>query len=106
MLYWLADELNDGFFLYVDKLAPICVESLRFPYDDHVRTASASLIPCLLRATKAYMEIHNQSTSPIHQLFQYFISHLLAAIREELDLEVLIAFLSSLQSVLIFNNSI
>eukprot|EP00012_Vannella_robusta_P014021 CAMPEP_0206211088 /NCGR_PEP_ID=MMETSP0166-20121206/17930_1 /ASSEMBLY_ACC=CAM_ASM_000260 /TAXON_ID=95228 /ORGANISM="Vannella robusta, Strain DIVA3 518/3/11/1/6" /LENGTH=771 /DNA_ID=CAMNT_0053632877 /DNA_START=804 /DNA_END=3116 /DNA_ORIENTATION=- len=100
MLYWLADELEDSFFPYVDKLLPVCSESLRFYHFEQVRTASASLMPCILKATTEYLR-HNPQTNietQVQALFQQVINSLLESIANEPNLEVLIALLNSLQS--------
>jgi hypothetical protein len=100
MLYWLAEELNEGFFMYVDKLAPIVAESIGFVYEGDVRSVSGSIIPCLLRSTKAYMERHSQSSAPVYQLFQFLVSPLLEAIKVEPEQEILFALLDALQEVI------
>lgn len=102
MLYWLADELKEHFFSYVDKLVPVCTDSLRFYHNEQVRTASASLVPCILKCTTSYLRSNPQNASAAPQvqaLFTKVLTDLLSAMEDDPNMEVLLSFFNSLQTV-------
>ena len=102
MLFWLADELEEHFFTYVDKLVPVCEESLRFYHNEQVRIASASLIPCILKCITAYLRTSPQDINAaphVQALFTKVLTDLLGAMEDEPNMDVLVSFLSSLQIV-------
>lgn len=102
MLFWLADELKEYFFPYVNQLWPICKESLTFYHSEQVRTTSASLMPCILKSTTSYLKTNpnsNINISEVHMLYKQIIEHLLTSMENEPNLEVLLTLLNSFQTV-------
>jgi importin-5 len=55
MLYCYVEQLEEGYFPYVDQTAKLFVPLLCFYYHDGVRSAAALTMPCLLQSTKKYL---------------------------------------------------
>ncbi|PWA48051.1 armadillo-type fold protein [Artemisia annua] len=56
MLCCYADELKEGFFPWIDQVAPILVPLLKFYFHEEVRKAAVSAMPQLLRSAKLAVE--------------------------------------------------
>ncbi|KAJ8574038.1 hypothetical protein K7X08_010549 [Anisodus acutangulus] len=52
MLYCYADELKEGFYPWIDQVAPTLVPLLKFYFHEEVRKVAVSAMPELLRAAK------------------------------------------------------
>ena len=93
LLYWLAYEIKELFFPYIQQILPICLDALGFFYNDSVRMSAGSIIPCLLRSTFS----HTENYGEVQNLFRYIFPHLIGAIENELEPDVLLVLLDSLQ---------
>eukprot|EP00249_Psilotum_nudum_P013400 c24308_g1_i1 orf=266-3634(-) len=99
MLCCYADELKEGFFPWIDQVAPILVPLLKFYFHEEVRKAAVSAMPELLRSAEAAVEkghAHGRDQSYIKQLSDYIIPALVEALHKEPETEVLGSMLDSL----------
>ena len=56
MLCCYADELKEGFFPWIDQVAPTLVPLLKFYFHEEVRRAAVAAMPELLRSAKLAVE--------------------------------------------------
>ncbi|KAL1215898.1 Transportin-1 [Cardamine amara subsp. amara] len=99
MLCCYADELKEGFFPWIDQVAPILVPLLKFYFHEEVRKAAVSGMPELLRSAKLAVEKgqsqgHNESY--IKHLSDYIIPALLEALHKEPEVEICASMLEAL----------
>ena len=90
MLVCYARELGDGFVDYVERVARIMVQHLKFYFHEGVRTAAAEALPCLLESAQT------RGQEMATALWQFAAQPLLAAIDCEMELSVLAIQLGSL----------
>ncbi|KAF8035391.1 hypothetical protein BT93_C1424 [Corymbia citriodora subsp. variegata] len=91
MLCCYADELKEGFFPWIEQVAPTLVPLLKFYFHEDVRKAAVSAMPELLRSAKLAVEKglaqgHNETY--VKQLSDYIIPALVEAIPKEPDTEI------------------
>lgn len=99
MLCCYADELKEGFFPWIDQVAPILVPLLKFYFHEEVRRAAVSAMPELLRSAKLAVEkglSQGRDQSYIKQLSDYILPALVEALHKEPDTEVCASMLDSL----------
>ncbi|KAK2641516.1 hypothetical protein Ddye_023279 [Dipteronia dyeriana] len=103
MLCCYADELKEGFFPWIDQVAPTLVPLLKFYFHEEVRKAAVSAMPELLRSAKLAVEkglAQGRNESYIKQLSDYIIPALVEALHKEPDTEICASMLDSLNECL------
>ncbi|KAI6670785.1 hypothetical protein NL676_005670 [Syzygium grande] len=103
MLCCYADELKEGFFPWIEQVAPTLVPLLKFYFHEDVRKAAVSAMPELLRSAKLAVEKglaqgHNETY--VKQLSDYIIPALVEAIPKEPDTEICASMLDALNECL------
>ncbi|KAJ7955426.1 importin-5 [Quillaja saponaria] len=103
MLCCYADELKEGFFPWIDQVAPTLVPLLKFYFHEEVRKAAVSAMPELLRSAKLAIEkglAQGRDGSYVKQLSDYIIPALVEALHKEPDTEICANMLDSLNECL------
>ncbi|XP_050216115.1 uncharacterized protein LOC126667195 [Mercurialis annua] len=103
MLCCYADELKEGFFPWIDQVAPTLVPLLKFYFHEEVRKAAVSAMPELLRSAKLAVEkglSQGRNESYVKQLSDYIIPALVEALHKEPDTEICANMLDSLNECL------
>lgn len=96
-----ATHLKHGFFPYVEPMAKMYVEDMRFALHEGVRLAAAASAPLLLKCVLEYMKVSGTfDWNYTFRLWHYYFEALMTAALEERDLEVLAVQLSSVQECL------
>ncbi|XP_071735518.1 uncharacterized protein [Rutidosis leptorrhynchoides] len=91
MLCCYADELKEGFFPWIDQVAPTLVPLLKFYFHEEVRRAAVSAMPELLRSAKLAVEkgqSQGRDESYVKQLSDYIIPALVDALHKEPETEI------------------
>ncbi|KAI3798367.1 hypothetical protein L1987_33641 [Smallanthus sonchifolius] len=91
MLCCYADELKEGFFPWIDQVAPTLVPLLKFYFHEEVRKAAVSAMPELLRSAKLAVEkgqAQGRNESYVKQLSDYIIPALVDALHKEPETEI------------------
>ncbi|KAM7523124.1 hypothetical protein LguiA_013026 [Lonicera macranthoides] len=99
MLCCYADELKEGFFPWIDQVAPTLVPLLKFYFHEEVRKAAVSAMPELLRSAKLAIEkglAQGRNDSYIKQLSDYIVPALVEALHKEPDTEICASMLDAL----------
>lgn len=99
MLCCYADELKEGFFPWIDQVAPTLVPLLKFYFHEEVRKAAVSAMPELLRSAKLAVEkgqAPGRDESYVKQLSDYIIPALVEALHKEPETEICASMLDSL----------
>lgn len=99
MLCCYADELKEGFYPWIDQVAPVLVPLLKFYFHEEVRKAAVSAMPELLKSAKLAIEkgqAQGRDQSYLKQLADYIVPALVEALHKEPEIEVLIDMLDSL----------
>ncbi|XP_059429608.1 uncharacterized protein LOC132163363 [Corylus avellana] len=99
MLCCYADELKEGFFPWIDQVAPTMVPLLKFYFHEEVRKAAVSAMPELLRSAKLAVEkglAQGRNESYIKQLSDYIVPALVEALHKEPDTEICASMLDAL----------
>ncbi|KAK9289466.1 hypothetical protein L1049_007621 [Liquidambar formosana] len=99
MLCCYADELKEGFFPWIDQVAPTLVPLLKFYFHEEVRKAAVSAMPELLRSAKLAVEkgqSQGRNESYIKQLSDYIIPALVEALHKEPETEICANMLDAL----------
>ncbi|EOA34033.1 hypothetical protein CARUB_v10021533mg [Capsella rubella] len=99
MLCCYAEELKEGFFPWIDQVAPILVPLLKFYFHEEVRKAAVSGMPELLRSAKLAVEkgkSQGRNESYIKHLSDYIIPALLEALHKEPEVEICASMLEAL----------
>ncbi|KAL9455439.1 hypothetical protein AB3S75_010793 [Citrus x aurantiifolia] len=99
MLCCYADELKEGFFPWIDQVAPTLVPLLKFYFHEEVRKAAVSAMPELLRSAKLAIEkglAPGRNESYVKQLSDFIIPALVEALHKEPDTEICASMLDSL----------
>eukprot|EP00898_Chlorokybus_atmophyticus_P005983 jgi/Chlat1/6386/Chrsp44S05759 len=102
MLCCYADELQEGFFPFVDQVAPIMVPLLKFYFHEEVRKAAVSCMPELLRSSKRAIEkgVDGGRGPPyLKQLSDYILPALTEALEKEPETEICANMLEALAEV-------
>ncbi|KAF5725527.1 importin-5-like [Tripterygium wilfordii] len=103
MLCCYADELKEGFFPWIDQVAPTLVPLLKFYFHEEVRKAAVSAMPELLKSAKLAVEkglSQGRDESYIKQLSDYIIPALVEALHKEPDTEICASMLDALNECL------
>ncbi|KAL4591289.1 hypothetical protein LXL04_004247 [Taraxacum kok-saghyz] len=99
MLCCYADELKEGFYPWIDQVAPTLVPLLKFYFHEEVRKAAVSAMPELLRSAKLAIEkglAQGRNESYIKQLSDYIVPALVEALHKEPDTEICASMLDAL----------
>ncbi|EFJ15568.1 hypothetical protein SELMODRAFT_155690 [Selaginella moellendorffii] len=99
MLCCYADELKEGFFPWIEQVAPILVPLLKFYFHEEVRKAAVSAMPELLRSGKLAVEkgqAQGRDQTYVKQLTDYIVPPLIEALRKEPETEIISSMLDSL----------
>ncbi|KAK7826615.1 importin-5 [Quercus suber] len=99
MLCCYADELKEGFFPWIEQVAPTLVPLLKFYFHEEVRKAAVSAMPELLRSAKLAVEkgqSNGCNESYIKQLSDYIIPALVEALHKEPEVEICASMLDAL----------
>ncbi|KAJ8643483.1 hypothetical protein MRB53_005231 [Persea americana] len=99
MLCCYADELKEGFYPWIDQVAPTLVPLLKFYFHEEVRKAAVSAMPELLRSAKLAVEkglAQGRGESYVKQLTDYIIPALVEALHKEPETEICASMLDSL----------
>ncbi|GAV78964.1 HEAT domain-containing protein/HEAT_2 domain-containing protein [Cephalotus follicularis] len=99
MLCCYADELKEGFFPWIDQVAPTLVPLLKFYFHEEVRKAAVSAMPELLRSAKLAVEkgqSQGRNESYVKQLSDYIIPALVEALHKEPEVEICASMLDAL----------
>ncbi|KAL5708569.1 Importin-5 [Ranunculus cassubicifolius] len=99
MLCCYADELKEGFYPWIDQVAPTLVPLLKFYFHEEVRKAAVSAMPELLRSAKLAIEkgqAPGRNESYIKQLSDYIIPALVEALHKEPETEICASMLDAL----------
>ncbi|CAL1373149.1 unnamed protein product [Linum trigynum] len=103
MLCCYADELKEGFFPWIDQVAPTLVPLLKFYFHEEVRKAAVSAMPELLRSAKLAVEkgiAQGRNEAYVKQLSDYIIPALVEALHKEPDTEICANMLDALNECL------
>ncbi|KAE8665105.1 ethylene-responsive transcription factor RAP2-11-like [Hibiscus syriacus] len=99
MLCCYADELKEGFFPWIDQVAPTLVPLLKFYFHEEVRKAAVSAMPELLRSAKLAVEkgmAQGRNETYVKQLSDYIVPALVEALHKEPDTEICASMLDAL----------
>ncbi|KAJ9541237.1 hypothetical protein OSB04_027743 [Centaurea solstitialis] len=103
MLCCYADELKEGFFPWIDQVAPTLVPLLKFYFHEEVRKAAVSAMPELLRSAKLAVEkgqSQGRNESYVKQLSDYIIPALVEALHKEPETEICSSMLDAINECL------
>ncbi|GAB2286974.1 hypothetical protein Dimus_021362 [Dionaea muscipula] len=103
MLCCYADELKEGFYPWIDQVAPTLVPLLKFYFHEEVRRAAVSAMPELLNSAKLAVEkglTPGRNESYVKQLSDYIVPALVEALHKEPDTEISASMLDSLNECL------
>ncbi|XP_047319761.1 importin-5-like [Impatiens glandulifera] len=103
MLCCYADELKEGFYPWIDQVAPTLVPLLKFYFHEEVRKAAVSAMPDLLRSAKLAVEkglASGRNESYVKQLLDYIVPALVEALHKEPDTEICACMLDALNECL------
>ncbi|KAL8136315.1 hypothetical protein V2J09_002316 [Rumex salicifolius] len=109
MLCCYADELKEGFFPWIDQVAPTLVPLLKFYFHEEVRKAAVSAMPDLLRSAKLAVEkglAQGRNESYVKQLSDYIVPALVEALHKEPDVEITVSMLDALNECLQISGAI
>ncbi|EYC37804.1 hypothetical protein Y032_0765g2159 [Ancylostoma ceylanicum] len=90
MLVCYARDLEEEFVPYVDEVAKLCMENIRFLFVDTVRCSAAETLPWLLRCVK------NQGVDGMRRLWVEFFPILCTALESENEIEVMESFIDAI----------
>ncbi|GLJ05429.1 hypothetical protein SUGI_0018100 [Cryptomeria japonica] len=99
MLCCYADELKEGFFPWIDQVAPTLVPLLKFYFHEEVRKAAVSAMPELLQSAKLAVEkglAQGRDQTYVKQLSDYIIPALVEALHKEPETEICSSMLDAL----------
>ncbi|OUZ99546.1 HEAT [Macleaya cordata] len=99
MLCCYADELKEGFYPWIDQVAPTLVPLLKFYFHEEVRKAAVSAMPELLRSAKLAIEkgqAQGRNETYLKQLSDYIIPALVEALHKEPETEICASMLDAL----------
>ncbi|KAK4780071.1 hypothetical protein SAY87_016177 [Trapa incisa] len=103
MLCCYADELKEGFYPWIDQVAPTLVPLLKFYFHEEVRKAAVSAMPELLRSAKLAVDkglAQGRNEAYIKQLSDYIVPALVEALPKEPDTEICTSMLDALNECL------
>ncbi|KAL2940738.1 Importin-5 [Bienertia sinuspersici] len=99
MLCCYADELKEGFYPWIDLVAPTLVPLLKFYFHEEVRRAAVSAMPELLLSAKLAVEkglAQGRNESYVKQLSDFIVPALVEALHKEPDVEICASMLDAL----------
>ncbi|KAK4355053.1 hypothetical protein RND71_027247 [Anisodus tanguticus] len=103
MLCCYADELKEGFYPWIDQVAPTLVPLLKFYFHEEVRKAAVSAMPEMLRSAKLAVEkgiAQGRNETYVKQLSDYIVPALVEALHKEPDTEICASMLDALNECL------
>nr|GLL31765.1 importin-5-like [Ipomoea trifida]GMD14898.1 importin-5-like [Ipomoea batatas]GMD18000.1 importin-5-like [Ipomoea batatas]GMD19387.1 importin-5-like [Ipomoea batatas]GMD20739.1 importin-5-like [Ipomoea batatas] len=103
MLCCYVDELKEGFYPWIDQVAPTLVPLLKFYFHEEVRKAAVAAMPDLLRSAKLAVEkglAQGRNETYVKQLSDYIIPALVEAVHKEPDTEICANMLEALNECL------
>ncbi|CAI9108164.1 OLC1v1007707C1 [Oldenlandia corymbosa var. corymbosa] len=103
MLCCYADELKEGFYPWIDQVAPTLVPLLKFYFHEEVRKAAVSAMPELLRSAKLAVEkgiAQGRNETYVKQLSDFIVPALVEALHKEPDTEISASMLDALNECL------
>ncbi|XP_074557446.1 uncharacterized protein LOC141813385 [Curcuma longa] len=109
MLCCYADELKEGFYPWIDQVAPTLVPLLKFYFHEEVRKAAVAAMPELLRSAKLAVEkgqAQGRDESYVKQLSDYIIPALVEALQKEPETEICASMLDSLNECMQLSGSL
>ncbi|KAF3618584.1 putative splicing factor 3A subunit 1-like [Capsicum annuum] len=109
MLCCYADELKEGFYPWIDQVAPTLVPLLKFYFHEEVRKAAVSAMPELLRSAKLAVEkgiAQGRNETYVKQLSDYIIPALVEALHKEPDTEICASMLDALNECVQISGSL
>ncbi|XP_047975909.1 importin-5-like isoform X2 [Salvia hispanica] len=99
MLCCYADELKEGFYPWIDQVAPTLVPLLKFYFHEEVRKAAVSAVPERLRSAKLAVEkgiAQGRNETYVKQLSDFIVPALVEASHKEPDIEICANMLDAL----------
>ncbi|KAJ8645121.1 hypothetical protein MRB53_006869 [Persea americana] len=99
MLCCYAEELKEGFYPWIDEVAPTLVPLLKFYFHEEVRKAAISAMPELLHSAKLAVEkglAQGHDESYVKRISDYIIPALVEALHKEPETEICANILDSL----------
>eukprot|EP00268_Persea_americana_P012087 TRINITY_DN15073_c0_g1_i1.p1 TRINITY_DN15073_c0_g1~~TRINITY_DN15073_c0_g1_i1.p1 ORF type:complete len:510 (-),score=127.82 TRINITY_DN15073_c0_g1_i1:429-1799(-) len=99
MLCCYAEELKEGFYPWIDEVAPTLVPLLKFYFHEEVRKAAISAMPELLHSAKLAVEkglAQGHDESYVKRMSDYIIPALVEALHKEPETEICANILDSL----------
>ncbi|KAI3865039.1 hypothetical protein MKX03_012193 [Papaver bracteatum] len=99
MLCCYVDELKEGFYPWIDQVAPILVPLLKFYFHEEVRRAAVSAMPELLRSAKSAVEkgqAQGRNETYVKQLCDYIVPALVEALHKEPETDICACMLDAL----------
>ncbi|KAL6506577.1 hypothetical protein OROGR_024758 [Orobanche gracilis] len=103
MLCCYADELKEGFYPWIDQVAPTLVPLLKFYFHEEVRKAAVSAMPELLQSAKLAVEkgiAQGRNEAYVKQLCDYIVPALVEALHKEPETEICVNMLDALNECL------
>eukprot|EP01110_Echinostelium_bisporum_P009977 TRINITY_DN3465_c0_g1_i1.p1 TRINITY_DN3465_c0_g1~~TRINITY_DN3465_c0_g1_i1.p1 ORF type:complete len:1087 (+),score=415.45 TRINITY_DN3465_c0_g1_i1:159-3419(+) len=99
MILCYAEELEEGFFPYVDSVQKLMVPLLKFYYNDNVRQAAVSCMVPVLQSAASYLKKAGAAAGAdqmyCRNLFSYMVPTFHEAMEQETELEILNGMLES-----------
>ncbi|GJS46050.1 importin-5-like protein [Tanacetum coccineum] len=99
MLCCYADELKEGFFPWIDQVAPTLVPYLKLYFHEEVRKAAVSAMPELLLSSKLAIEkgvAQGRNETYVTRLSDYIVPALVEALHKEPDTKICASMLDAL----------
>ncbi|XP_047940572.1 importin-5-like [Salvia hispanica] len=109
MLCCYADELKEGFYPWIDQVAPTLVPLLKFYFHEEVRKAAVSAMPELLRSAKLAVEkgiAQGRNETYVKQLSDFIVPALVEALHKEPDIEICANMLDALNECIQISGSL
>ncbi|XP_041994161.1 importin-5-like [Salvia splendens] len=109
MLCCYADELKEGFYPWIDQVAPTLVPLLKFYFHEEVRKAAVSAMPELLRSAKLAVEkgvAQGRNETYVKQLSDFIVPALVEALHKEPDIEICANMLDALNECVQISGSL
>ncbi|KAL6511136.1 hypothetical protein OROGR_022260 [Orobanche gracilis] len=103
MICCYADELKEGFYPWIDQVAPTLVPLLKFYFHEEVRKAAVSAMPELLQSAKLAVEkgiAQGRNEAYVKQLCDYIVPALVEALHKEPETEICVNMLDALNECL------
>ncbi|KAG6436492.1 hypothetical protein SASPL_101393 [Salvia splendens] len=109
MLCCYADELKEGFYPWIDQVAPTLVPLLKFYFHEEVRKAAVSAMPELLQSAKLAVDkgiAQGRNETYVKQLLDFIVPALVEALHKEPDIEICANMLDALNECVQISGSL